>query len=303
MSRNHERLIHRTIDALREDNISATAVPTTGPGTAGPLARWAVENGADLILAAGGDGTVNEVANGMVYTNVPLAVLPAGTANVLAVELGIGTRLERAVRHVASSVPERISVGRLRDHRGNLRYFLLMAGAGLDAGIVCDVHPGFKAFAGKLAYWVAGAPRFLGGVPQLSVRVNQRVYRCGFALASRVRNYGGDLEIACGASLLEDDFEVVLFESRNPFRYLAYLLGAFFGGVEGMPGIRVLHAQQAEFFDPGNAKIHLQIDGEYAGTLPAAVEIVPSALTLLVPPDLRERLAVRAGQFLPVPSS
>ncbi len=277
-------------------------MPTTGPGTATQLAKQAVEDGADLVLAAGGDGTVNEVANGLVYTPVPLAVLPAGTANVLAHELGIGTRLERAARYVAHSCPERISVGRLRDARGELRYFLLMAGAGLDARIVYDIHARLKMFTGKLAYWAAGAPRFLQKLPPLEVRVNQRVYRCGFALASRVRNYGGDLEIARGASLLEDDFEMVLFESQNPFRYILYLLGAFLGGVEGMRGIRVLHAREVEFVDPGNAPIHIQIDGEYAGLLPATIEIIPAALTLLAPPDLRERLAVQAGQFLPVPS-
>ena len=86
---------------------------------------------------------------------------------------------------------------------GASRYFLCMAGAGLDAKIVREVSPALKDRTGKVAYWAAGLAMFPHRLEQLEVRVQGQVYRCGFALASRVRNYGGDLEIASGASLLQ----------------------------------------------------------------------------------------------------
>jgi diacylglycerol kinase family enzyme len=109
--------------------------------------------------------------------------------------------------------------------------------------------------------------------------VNGDVYRCGFALASRVRNYGGDLEIATGASLASDDFEIVLFEGSNPLHYLWYMGGVLFRSLPSIKGVRLLHAGRIDF--AGN--VHLQIDGEYAGRIPARFEIVPRALTLLMP--------------------
>jgi diacylglycerol kinase (ATP) len=102
-------------------------------------------------------------------------------------------------------------------------------------------------------------------------------------LESRVRNYGGDMEIASGASLLSDDFEVVLFEGSNPLRYAAYMTAVTLGKVKSMPGVRTLRSQRVEFL--GDA--HLQIDGEYGGRLPATLEMAPDALTLLVPAGYR----------------
>src|ERR1017187_7934035 len=105
------------------------------------------------------------------------------------------------------------------------------------------------------------------------------LYRGGFVLASRVRNYGGDLEIASGASLLRDDFEIVLFEGSNPLRYAGYMLGVAVKRVQRMRGVHTLHAHRIEL--SGDAFV--QIDGELVGHLPVSFEIAPAALTLLMP--------------------
>src|SRR5690349_18299685 len=107
-----ERL-ERAARLLEKGGWNAVLVPTTGPRTAGELARRSIAEGAGMIIAAGGDGTINEVAEGMVHTQVPLGILPAGTANVLAVETGMSTDLEKAARDLAGFRPERISIGRL----------------------------------------------------------------------------------------------------------------------------------------------------------------------------------------------
>jgi len=268
---------------LKKVGIVAELTPTAAAGHATELAREAVAAGADLILVLGGDGTINEVANGMIPSRVPLGVLPGGTANVLANELGLGNGLERAIERLGHCVERRIAVGKLCSQDCGSRYFLLMAGAGLDATIVTKVHAGLKARAGKLAYWAAGLGEFFGTVAQFHAHIGGQQSQHGFVLVSRVRNYGGDMEIASGASLLRHDFEVVLFEGSNPLRYAAYMTAVTLRQVKSMPGVRTLRTQRVEF--SGDA--HLQIDGEYAGRLPATLELVPDALTLLVPPAYR----------------
>ncbi len=237
-----------------------------------------MSEGADLILVLGGDGTINEVVNGMVHSKATLGILPAGTANVLAMELGLGSRLDRAIDRLMHSVERRVAVGRL-SAGGGTRHFLAMGGAGLDAKIVYDINPGLKAWAGKAAYWLSGFGHATQLVTNFDARINGDRYRCGFALASRVRNYGGDLEIARGASLLKDDFEIVMFEGSNPLRYLGYMTGVGLKMVQKMPGVHTVRAAQVELC--GDA--HLQIDGEYAGRMPGRFEIVPDALTILAP--------------------
>jgi diacylglycerol kinase (ATP) len=277
--RNRERILQRTIAALGRAGMTPRVLPTDAAGHATELARTAITEGADLVLALGGDGTLNEAANGMAHSGVPLGVLPAGTANVLANELGLGSRPDGAAEKLAKCEPRSVAMGRMTTADGVSRYFLCMAGAGLDAKIVREVSSGLKDRTGKVAYWAAGLAQFPHRVEQLEVRVRGKVYRCGFALVSRVRNYGGDLEIASGASLLREDFEVVLFESANPLRYAWYMFGVGLRRVQRMQGVQTLSAQCAEIL----CSTDLQMDGEYAGRQTAKLETVPQALTLLIP--------------------
>jgi len=257
---------------------------TDAAGHASELARGAVAGGADLVLVLGGDGTIHEAANGMIPSRVPLGILPGGTANVLSNELGLGNRLERAAARLGNCVERRIGVGQCRGGPDfPSRYFVMMAGVGLDASIVAKVNHQWKARAGKLAYWAAGFGEFFRPVGQFQVSVNGEQRQCGFALVSRVRNYGGDMEIASGASLLSGDFEVVLFRGSNPLRYAIYLTAVMLRQAQSMPGVQTLRAKRVEF----SGEAHVQCDGEYGGRLPASFEMVPDALTLLVPADYR----------------
>jgi len=256
-------------------------IPTHGPDTAAEVAREAVAQGADLVLVLGGDGTINEVVQGLACSGVPLGVLPGGTANVLANELGLRSRPEAAAKQLISWAPRKIALGRVTAPALGSRYFLMMCGAGLDANIVYDVHLGLKAAAGKLAYWAAGLGHFGRTLTQLDVRVDGQTHRCGFALISRVRNYGGDLEIASGASLTRDDFEVVLFEGTSSVRYAWYMMGVAARRVQKMSGVRVLRATRVEILTETAA----QIDGEFLGRQALTIDIVPGAINLLLPPS------------------
>ena len=237
-----------------------------------------------MILAAGGDGTLNEVIQGMAHSTVPLGILPAGTANVLATEIGLGHNLEQTVKMIPKCVTRRIALGRLDCVEGK-RYFLSMAGAGFDAQIVYDLASGLKEKLGKAAYWVAGFAHALKRFPEFAIETDGTARATGsFALVSRVRNYGGDFEIARRASLAADSFEVVVFRGGHALPYFKYLCGMIAGRLEGMGGVSFRTCKEVRVFDPAERRIHIQVDGEYAGRLPATIVIVPDALTLLVPP-------------------
>ncbi len=277
--------LERVLGILREAGHTVRAEATPGPGAAAGIARRSIEAGADLILVAGGDGTINETLDGVVHSDVPLAMLPAGTANVLACELKLGG-LMQAAANLGGWVPRRVAAGLLRSDGGETsRYFLLMAGAGLDAHIVSTVHLGLKRRSGKLAYWLAGFREVTRRLEEFDVCIDGAEHRCSFALASRVRNYGGALEIARHASLFRDDFEVVLFEGSNTLRYLKYLLGTVTHKLHGMDGVSIRKAGRLQLSAQRGTTVYVQVDGEAAARLPATIEIVPAAVTLLVPPE------------------
>ena len=261
-----------------------TAAPTTGPHIAGAMARAHIAGGADLIVVAGGDGTINETAEGMIGTGVPLGILPAGTANVLATEMKLGGNLEKVARRLGELRPRRISVGQATFEEGRVtRHFLLMAGVGLDAHVVYRVNAALKARTGKFAYWVAGWSLLGKRLAEFEVEIAGERRKCSFALLSKVRNYGGDFEIARSVTLLEDRFEVILFEGDAATRYMKYFAGMAFNRLRGMRGVTVLRADRVAISAADGRRAFVQIDGEIGGTLPAEIRIVPNALTLLVP--------------------
>jgi diacylglycerol kinase (ATP) len=279
-------LLDRAVRILENNGHSVTVAPTTGPSTAGAIAREHIARGANLIVAAGGDGTINEVVEGMVHSRVPLAILPAGTANVLAMEMKLGSRLERVAERLEECRPQRIPVGRLICDDGRVdRHFMLMAGIGLDAHIVYNVNAILKARVGKLAYWLAGWSLLGKRLGQFTVEVGGKRYTSSFALITKVRNYGGDFEIARNVSIMDDEFELVLLEGRNTLRYVKYFAGMVLNNLAAMKGATVLRSDRVTVCCPDDVGIYVQIDGEFAGRLPAEVRIVPDALTLMIPPE------------------
>ncbi len=282
--RDRRRLeINRALQALATHAESVEAWPTEEPHAATRLARQASESGADLVLACGGDGTVNEIVNGLAGSPVTLGVLPAGTANVLAVETGLPLDPVEAARRLPELEPHRISLGRVccAGAPPGGRYFLLMAGAGVDAHIVYTLDPGWKARLGIVAYFLAGVAEVGRRKPVFTVETGEARYECTFALAANCAEYGGRLRIASGAHLLDTPLEVVLFHSRSRFRYLVYLGAALAGRLPRLADVTVVKATSLRLWAAG--PLHVQVDGEYAGPLPATIEIVPEALTLLLP--------------------
>jgi diacylglycerol kinase (ATP) len=283
-------LPRRVAEALRAAGHGVSVIPTDGPGSAGEIARERIKAGSDLILALGGDGTVNELLPGIARTQVPFGVIPAGTANVLARELGLGASPLRAVRHLSECTPVRVVLGLLKCASAEPRYFLAMAGVGFDAHIVYRLSLPLKAKVGQVAYWFASFFEFFRRLDEFQVQVNGESFNCSFALVSRVRNYAGYLEIARRASLVKPEFEVVLFEGNSALRYyLKYLASVVTRRTSNVKGMSFLRACNVSLSAPADVRVYVELDGELAGRLPASLEIVPDALTLLIPPSYAKR--------------
>jgi diacylglycerol kinase family enzyme len=270
------------VKILRDAGRSVELFATPGPNRAGELACAALDSGCDLILASGGDGTINEAVNGIAGSNATFGVLPGGTANVLANEIGLATRPDHAAKQLLHATPVRIALGLLERPGLPRRYFLLMAGIGLDARIVYNVDPDLKNRLGKLAYWHGGFSQLGLPIPRFRVSVNGAEYCASFALITRVRNYGGDFEIARRVRLTDNDFEVVLFRHNRFPDFVRFLGGVITNRLAATDGV-VIERATSVTASPGDERIHIQTDGESMGLLPTSVAIVPDALTLLIP--------------------
>lgn len=250
---------------------------------AGELACKAAVAGCDLILAAGGDGTINETVNGIAGSRIPFGVLPAGTANVLANEIGLANRPDYAAKQLLDATPVRIALGVLERPDQPSRHFVLMAGVGLDARIVYELDLDLKGKLGKLAYWHGGFRQFGRPVPRFHLAVNGLRYCASFALITRVRNYGGDFEIARRVRLTDNDFEVVVFQNHEWQDYLRFFGAVMTNRLHNTNGVAIARATKVDVDAPEDQRIYIQTDGEAVGVLPATVSTIPDALTLLMP--------------------
>ncbi|MGA2714652.1 MAG: diacylglycerol kinase family protein [Bryobacteraceae bacterium] len=275
--------LDKAVRILQEAGGHVELFATPGPQRAGELASKAVADGCDLILAAGGDGTINEVVNGIAGSQVHFGILPAGTANVLANEIGFSNRPDHAARQLLHAIPVRIALGSLERCRQARRYFVLMAGVGLDARIVYELDLDLKNKLGKLAYWHGGLRQFGRPVPRFHLKVNGLDYCASFALITRVRNYGGDFEIARQIRLTDSDFEVVVFQNHQWQDYLRFFGAVMTNRLYSTEGVVITRATRVEVDSPEDQRIYIQNDGESLGVLPATISVVPDALTLLMP--------------------
>jgi diacylglycerol kinase (ATP) len=252
------------------------------------LAAQAADDGCQCILAAGGDGTINEAINGIARhsgcpDHIVFGVLPGGTANVFANEVGFRSRPDYAARQILEAEPAPVALGLFQEPGRESRYFLLMAGIGLDARIVYELDAGLKNRIGKLAYWHGGYRQFGRPVPRFSVSVNEAEYRASFVLVTRVRNYGGDFEIARRIRLTDSDFEVVIFTNNRWQDYLRFFASVVLKRLDRTPGVHVTRATELGFTAPEDQRIYVQTDGESVGNLPASISIVPDSVRILLP--------------------
>lgn len=274
--------LNKVCDYLRDQGIEIELVVTTGPGDATRLAASATEKGFNEVLVSGGDGTINEVLQGMIGTGPRLGILPTGTGNVLARELKLPLKSAQAVEVIARGLTRRIYAGCAIDETfGTRRYFLLMAGIGLDASVVSRVHPGLKKRIGKAAFWYSGLSQLADWQPiPFEIEVDRVSYEATFAVIGKAAGYGGELAVTPRARIDRPEFEICIIGSRSRLRYLRLLSYVMRGGIPAnKQGILFLHSAAA--YVRGDTAV--QVDGELIGNLPMHFEIAGQTIEVIVP--------------------
>jgi YegS/Rv2252/BmrU family lipid kinase len=300
-SNRRQAAIDKALAVLRNEGIEADALETLAPGSAGAQAEAAVRRGCDTIIACGGDGTVHEVLQSLVGSNVALGVVPLGTANALAANLGLQTSPAKAVRRLLDAEPVRVPAGKIsfRDPAGVMRsrYFTVAAGVGADALFLSRLNPGLKQRLGYLLYLIEGFrvwathsfPLFEAAFVE-HVGAEPHVVQISQLLAIRIRNFGGVLNhFVPGATLHNDGLRLVAFKTQSRMRFFSFLLGAIVGRPSFSDGIELLDAISVECrpCDGSTPQVLVEADGELLGNLPVRIEVVPDAVTLLIPPNIK----------------
>jgi YegS/Rv2252/BmrU family lipid kinase len=293
--------IDKALIVLRKAGVEAKALETIAPGSAEVLAEQAVHEGYDTIFACGGDGTVHEVLQSLVGTNVALGVVPLGTANALAANLGLRSSPAKVIRKLLTATPVRVSVGQISycDAAGETRsrYFTVTAGVGFDALFLSRLDPALKRRFGYLLYLVEGLrvwathsfPLFEAAFLERA-GAQPRVELISQLLAVRIRDFGGLLHnLAPGATLHKEELRLVAFKTRSRLDYFLYVMSVLLGHPRSTREIELLDAVSVECRMRNGSSSHVfaEADGELLGDLPVRIEIAPQTVTLLIPPNAR----------------
>jgi len=248
-------------------------------GDAKALARRAVQKGVETIIAAGGDGTVNEVVNGIGEADVTLGVLPVGTMNVFALELGIdGHNLKRAWSVVEAGHTREIDLP-----MANEDYFVQLAGVGLDAEVVQQTTPDFKKVLGPVSY-VLSLVHVVARKPPKIVTVDaEGVKREGsFVLVGNGRHYGGPLVLFPDAKPDDGLLDVVVFKNQTHWDVMRYVQAIMFGNHDRLADVEYFQTRQVHV--SSDSKVPVELDGEIAGFAPFTFGLACRRLRVLAPP-------------------
>jgi YegS/Rv2252/BmrU family lipid kinase len=298
-SKQRQKELQSALEILRAAGVDAEMFAAHSREQATELTRQAIAAGCDTVFACGGDGTINNIAQVLANTSVAVGILPIGTANALAHDLGLPLRIPAAAKAALSAEQRRVALGQITclDLSGvrKTRYFVLAAGIGVDAHLFYKLHTSTKQRLRMGAYY-AKAWHMWFTYPMTRFRVEYMTSEVGLPksaavtelMAVRIREFGGIVhELAPGASLDRNDMRLILCHTGQRLAYLTYVTWAVLRRKWAVPGIELAYSTKAscDYAEAGTParKIYVEADGELIGSLPAEISIVPDALTLLAP--------------------
>lgn len=275
-----DALVPRIAEELSAGGFVLESCPTKGPGDATELARRAVGDGAEVAFALGGDGTLREVAAGLLGSDVALGALPAGTANVLAVALGIPRNALAAARALAGGRRMEIDVGLAGEEP-----FLMMASCGLDSEVMAHQSPWWKKRFGRAAFGVTMLRHWWSyGYPEVEVQHAGRSVRGTLAAVCNVPFYGGKFKMAPEADFTDRLFDVVVFRGRGRRATLAFNLQLARGLHVRRADVEEMRVREVEIVAP--PEVRLQIDGDVlAAPPPFRFRMSENRLSVLLPAE------------------
>ncbi len=278
--RNHLRQV---IERLRADGHALEERESARPGHTAQLAAEARRAGAGIVIAAGGDGTLSEVVDGLLTgarAGAPLprvAVLPLGTANVVATDLAISKKSTTFAAMIAEG-----SVLRIWPVRAGKRWFVAMAGAGFDAHVVSHTDPVSKRRFSKAAYvWRAMLVWRRGWRWRYRVTVDGAAYDCASVIVANGPRYGGRFVLAPEARLDQKGVHVLLFGQGGRLSLLKYAVALLTGHLPRLGDVRTVPGRRVEI--AGRAGEPLQGDGDIIGELPVTINVGDRAIDFIVP--------------------
>ena len=263
---------------LADTDCEVEILKTMGPGHATEMTRELVaRNDPDIVLvAAGGDGTVLEILNGLNGGDLPLGVIPLGTANVLARELGVGASIEKAIEILVTALPVPVYSAKANEKR-----FLLMAGAGYDSLTVAALRPGEKKRFGAIAYVFAAfraAPGFRD--MELEVTVDGKRYTAASAVISKARYYGGPFVIAADGGIEKPRFDVVLLKNAGFVAAFRYGMALLLNRLARLSDVVTLTTDK-EILIKSSKTFPCQCDGDICLETPLLISLNPTPIRVL----------------------
>lgn len=283
------KLVGRVVDALGRGGALVTLCDT---GSVADLAAIGERTaaGVDALVAAGGDGTIRALAK-IVGAHVPIGIIPVGTGNVMANEIGLSRHADAIARTLLEGPAVEIEGG-----RANGEPFFLMAGAGFDGAIVGALNLAVKQRLGQAAYVVPALRAVAQARPELAVSVDgQEPRRATWVVVTRAQHYGGSFTLTRRAGLLSPDLVVVLFRPRNRFQFIRQLLALASGRLDQTAGVDIQAGRRFEITSAGAAQT--QLDGDVFATTPLVVEAGGPKIGLIVPPEYLTARPHRSGKI------
>ena len=268
-------------ERVRERGLELINAPTDAPGHATEIVRSFLPTGLDVVVVCGGDGTTSEAACGLAGSNVPLAILPGGTSNVLVRELSIPLDLEEATALLFEGVPRPARLLLAND-----RPFLLWAGVGLDARIMARTLPFLKRWLGRAGIFFTVAREFFRyEFPRLEVTVDGDRHEATFAVVCHARRYAGDWIIAPEASLDSDEMDVLLFAGRDRWKFFSLFrqirLGKSGHLARGLA--RTVRGRSVTIRSLENYPVEVHVDGDCVLETPITCHPADTTVSILVP--------------------
>jgi diacylglycerol kinase (ATP) len=272
-----DEVVKYVSDYLENHDIRSQVCFTERAGHATELATSSLDETIDLVVAVGGDGTINEVLNGLARSDMPMAVIPLGTANVFSLEFGIPSDIEKACRIIVEGNVQSIDLGRL-----GKKYFVCMAGVGFDAFVIKKADRYLKRVLGAFSYMLVAMKEFLTYrfYPIFLTIDDQPIPRKGyFVIVGNTKYYGGQFFATPHADPSDGYLDVCIFRYKNVLSALIYIFNMKFGRITENLSVEYFKAKKIKIEESGHHSVH--VDAEYLCETPVEILVEPNSLWIV----------------------
>jgi YegS/Rv2252/BmrU family lipid kinase len=274
-----QRRLNEAVDRLSSAGTNVEVFLTRTKGDAETEAKRIAYRKPAAIVVAGGDGTINDVANGLAKSPVAVGILPMGSVNVLSREIGISKDVGRASRQIMEGREHSIALGRISSGNGHaVRYFLLMADIGYGGRTVAELNNRLKCLSSRTAFVISGTKNLLKKPSQLlTFTVDGVPYQGYHAVIGKVSRYGGNFKVTPYASILRNELHACIFKNGRRLDLAKYVMGVATGRHHTFRDVVSLKCRQIVV----EGRAHIQVDGNYFGKTPVMIDSIENALNLI----------------------